>query len=208
MRRWPLVVASWQKVRLGTRLAQSELCRRYRAALLVVCAVGGGCAPHRTAVGAEPDSLPPGVTPTTRGVGIRTVREGIPACEPGHEGALADGVVTIRPGETICLAVEVRGESVTPLAAVAPREPQGVVVLRFWQERGTEQMYLSVHNPLETALLYEATMLLPGDTSGQHTSTCPVGAKVVGIEQWPHRIARLRLTRFQTMAWTKPLPCR
>ena len=37
-------------------------------------------------------------------VGAELVRGPIPPCQPGHEAALANGVVTIRRGETICLS--------------------------------------------------------------------------------------------------------
>src|ERR1700759_2792589 len=83
---------------------------------------------------------------------VRTVKEPIPVCQSGLEGSLVDGVVTIRPGEAICVHLETRGDEVVPTGVVTSAD-EATLVVRLWQEPGLEgNTFLSLHNPLDALL--------------------------------------------------------
>ena len=141
-------------------------------------------------------------------VGIRVAKESPPSCETGHEGALAGGAVTILPGETICLKVKVTGDFVTPVAVVDVADPADTLILKFWQEPGTHDMFLTLHNPLNAFLTYKAFMLRPGNLQREYTTSCPVLSKRLGIEQWPHLVNELTLSDFASIPESKKIGCR
>lgn len=152
---------------------------------LLVVAASAGCA-----------SSPPMTTATAATAAIDAVRGGVPACEPGHERALVNGVVAIHPGETICLGMKKDATGIIPLAVVdSGTAASSVVVVRFWLEG--DQSFLSVHNPFPSNIKYRAGMLLAGENRPRATSSCPVLSRRMSLEHWPHRIAELLLTDFR-----------
>ena len=140
-------------------------------------------------------------------IGVREAGKAPPSCEPGHEDSLSGGSVTIRPGETICLTIQVQDSSVVPIAVVATANPEHTLILKFWQEPGTTDMVLTVHNPLSTFFRYKAHMLRPGSIGFEYTSSCPVLSKRLGIEQWPHVITELRLSDFAALPESETMTC-
>lgn len=141
-------------------------------------------------------------------IGARVVGEPTPTCEAGHESALSNGSVTIRPGETICIALELRGDAVIPSRVVSTANPENTLVLRFWQEPGKDEMVLTLHNPLHTFLRYQAVMLRPGSSRVEYTSSCPVLSRRIGMEYWPHKISELTLSNFEQLPDSKTIECR
>jgi hypothetical protein len=141
-------------------------------------------------------------------VGLRVAAEPKPACQSGHDNALSNGVITIRPGETICVALQANGMSVVPARVVASATSQDTMVVKFWQEPGTNKMFLSVHNPLHGFLRYRAEMVRPGSLQYQYTSTCPVLSDRLGIENWPFPITALNLSNFETLPDSKTMECK
>ncbi len=140
-------------------------------------------------------------------VGLRVAGEATPACEPGHEGALSGGSVTIRPGQTICLNVQVDSSSVVPVAVVSTADSENTLILKFWQEPGSGDSVLTVHNPLSTFLRYKAHMLRPRSSQSEYTSSCPVLSKRFGLEHWPYAISELTLSGFETLPESGTITC-
>lgn len=140
-------------------------------------------------------------------IGVREAGEAPPPCEPGHEDSLSGGAVTIRPGETICLTIQAQDNSVVPVAVVATANPENTLILKFWQEPGTTDMVLTVHNPLPTFFRYKAHMLRPGSSVYEYTSSCPVLSKRLGIEHWPHAITVLKLSDFSSFPDSDTMTC-
>jgi len=140
-------------------------------------------------------------------VGKRLLGDPAPACQAGYEGSLAGGAVTILPGQTLCLKLELRGESVLPVSVVSVANPEDTLILKFWQEPGTDEMFLSLHNPLSTFLRYQAYMLRPGQQEREYTSSCPVLSKRIGVEQWPHLVSEITLSGFTSLPESKALSC-
>jgi len=131
----------------------------------------------------------------------------IPACGPGRTDALANGALTIMPGQTVCISVQARGDSVVPVAVVSAYTPDTTLVIRFWQEPEAGDTYLAVYNPLDGLLQYQAAMRLPDSLLPKHTSTCPVLSRRRGIERWPHPVATLVLSDFKLLADSASMTC-
>jgi hypothetical protein len=145
---------------------------------------------------------------TMDSVGLRVVAEPVPACQSGHDDALSNGMITIRPGETICVVLEVKGTSVSATRVVTSANPQNTLVVKFWQEPGTNDMFLSVHNPLNSYLRYQAEMLRSGSLQYAYTSSCPVLSRRLGIENWPFQIAVLNLSNFKVLPDSNTMECK
>jgi hypothetical protein len=129
-----------------------------------------------------------------------------PGCTAGHEKAVSSGAVTIHPGETICVVLKVRGQSVIATGATSTNSDK-TLVLRFWQDPGTKAMVLTVHNPLGEYLRYKAHMLLPGVGRHEYTSSCPVLSNRLAIEHWPHPISELVLSNFELLPDSATITC-
>jgi hypothetical protein len=155
-------------------------------------------------------SQPPPVAPTDLGrVAMRTTAESVPACESGHEAALADGVLVIRPGQTICLILGVEGGRIVSTAIASTSTPDNTLVVRAWIEPGTNETFLSLHNPLSTFLSYEAFLTRPGESRTEYTSSCSVLSKRLGIEHWPYLVGQFQLRGFTALSDTqKDVVCR
>jgi len=164
-----------------------------RRVLILGLLVLGGCA-------SAPKS-------TMEKVGVRVAAEPAPACQSGHDSAISNGVITIRPGETICVTLEANGTSVAPTRVVPSTTPQDTLVVKFWQEPGTNEMFLSVHNPLGNFLKYQAQILRPDSLQYEYTSSCPVMPRLLGIENWPFPIAVLSLSNFKLLPDPKTAEC-
>ena len=173
-----------------------------KGALLVLLAgLLAGCSSAPPASPAPPQS-------TLERVAIRTVGEPVPSCEPGHEGALVDGVLTIGPGEAICVQIEVRGDEVVALGVVATATAGNTLVVRSWREPGSSETFMSLHNPLETNLSYEANMLRAGTSQWEYTSSCAVLSRRIGIEHWPYSISQFKLNAFKSLPPSQQIECR
>lgn len=140
-------------------------------------------------------------------IGVRVGGEQRPTCEPGHEDALSNGAITILPGQTICVTVQVHGNSVVPLSVVSSEDPGNTLILKFWQESSTNDMVLTVHNPLATFLRYRAYMILPGSSRPVYTTSCPVLSKRFGLEHWPHAISLITVENFESLPLSQTITC-
>jgi hypothetical protein len=141
-------------------------------------------------------------------IGLDAAKAPRPSCEQGREGALANGAITIRPGETVCFTVRAEGNSIAPSEVVASDSPDSTVVLSFWLDPTTSDAVLTIYNPLGEFLIYRAHMLLPGATQLEYTSSCPVLSKRMGIEHWPYPIAELTLSSFETAPDSATITCK
>jgi len=134
-------------------------------------------------------------------------KESIPPCERGHSRALARGVLTIRPGETVCLSFRAEGSALSPLSVVDVAGQESTLVVRFWREENTGDMFLALYNPFPNYLQYQATMLLSGSSQHQHTSTCPVLSGHRNVESWNIPVTELRLSAFKLLPDSESVAC-
>lgn len=167
-----------------------------RSAILVLLAFISGCVSAPT-----PKS-------NLEQIALDTANDPRPSCEPGHEGALANRAITIRPGEVICFNVRSEGNTLIPTEIVSTDAPERAVVLKLWLDPTTGDAVLTVHNPLSAFLRYQAYMFRPGATQREYTSSCPVLSKRMSLEHWPYPIAALTLSHFTTEPESKSITCK
>ena len=146
-----------------------------------------------------------GAEPTTEQVYVRASTEAVPVCETAHPGVLAKGIVTLKPGETVCLSLRVIGNSVVPTASTQSHDPKNTLVLKAWYEAGAT--FLVVYNPLPEFLGYQAALQQSVGAQSQHTSVCSVLPLRRGIERWPYPIAALSLSEFKLLPDSKSVIC-
>jgi len=138
----------------------------------------------------------------------RVAKEPVPSCETGHSEALANGVITIKPGQTICVSFQAQGDILVPTAIVEASEKKETLVIRFWKEDSAGDMFLALFNPFPSPLRYEAYMLLPDSSQHQHTSTCPVLSRRRNVEFWNIPVTELTISNFKLLPESQATACR
>ena len=146
-----------------------------------------------------------GAESTTEQIYVRASTEPVPACETAHAGVLADGIVSLKPGETICLSLRAVGNSVVPTTATQSHDQKNTLVLKAWYEAGAT--FLVVYNPLPVFLGYQAALQQSVGAQSQHTSVCSVLPLRRGIERWPYPIVTLSLSEFKLLPDSKSVVC-
>jgi hypothetical protein len=119
-----------------------------------------------------------------------------PTCESGHDAALNGGVITISPGQVVCVQLRIEGDTIVPVSIVSAANPETTLVLRSWIDAESSDTFLTLHNPLDLLLRYEASMLRADASQAEYTSSCPVLSRRVSIEHWPYPIQELRIGKF------------
>jgi hypothetical protein len=138
---------------------------------------------------------------------IRVITEAQPPCTTGREGTLSGGVVTIRPGETICVDVEDTGNAVS-LSGVVTVVSGKTLVITFRRDTDPPSMILTVRNPFGRFLRYKSGLLRPGASNYVYTSSCPVLSGRIGIELWPYPIDAMKLNAFELLSDASDTSCR
>src|SRR5262245_18724381 len=90
--------------------------------------------------------------------------EGPPECGAPNADTLEDGLVVIRPGQTICIAATSWGNVVTLVRVVPSSSTDGAarpIILRSW--RDGSDVFLTIRNPYSRYLKYRAGVVLPGE---------------------------------------------
>jgi len=131
-----------------------------------------------------------------------------PACQSGHDAALRDGVVTIRPGQTVCVQLRLDGSVVVPETIVSVADPESTLILKAWLDADNSDTFLTLHNPLDVFLRYEASMLVPSASRHEYTSSCPVLSRRLSMEHWPYPIDELTLRHFSAEPESETIECR
>jgi hypothetical protein len=122
-------------------------------------------------------------------------------CDAPQDDTLADGLVVIRPGQTICIAATSLGSVVTAVRVVrstVTEESARPIILRSW--RDGSDVYLTIRNPYARYLKYRAAVVLPGEARPRDTKTCPVLSDYrPTIEHWPQLVDEILLTDFRLL---------
>jgi len=140
-------------------------------------------------------------------IGERTDKIKTPECESGHEKAFANGVLAIKPGETICLTITMNGKTVVPVAVTETANPESTLVIRFSQKPNQHEATLMLFNPLNKHLRYRANMQRPGKLQDEYTTTCPVLSHRFGIEGWSYDVEVLKLSGFEALSDSNMMEC-
>ena len=151
-------------------------------------------------VASPPERIDPPTRPT---------RNEPPECGPAQEDTLADGLVVIRPGESVCIAATSWGDVVTLVRVVTSAETEGAarpIILRSW--RDGSDVYLTIRNPYPRYLKYRAGVVLPGEVRPRDTKTCPALSDYrPTLEHWPQLIDEILLTDFRLLPEGAALAC-
>lgn len=120
---------------------------------------------------------------------------------------LHDGVIHVLPGEKLYLELDWEGNSLRAIRQVpAVVDAARTLTIEFLQRDAALDMVLQVRNPFAFPIKYHADM---GNFQGgvTQTSTCPVRAGMISIEQWPHPITQLILSGVQRLPDDSPGTC-
>jgi hypothetical protein len=137
--------------------------------------------------------------PVERAATPPAARNPPPECDPAHDDTIVQGVVVIRPGETLCIAVTSVGDVVVPARVVSTTEGSSrPIMLRTWRE-GSE-VFMTIRNPFSRRLRYRAGIVPTGEVRPRDTKTCPaLGDYRPTIEHWPRLVDAILLTDFRLL---------
>jgi hypothetical protein len=110
-------------------------------------------------------------------------------------------ILQIYPGEELNVEAEIKGDSIFSMQVVEKiKHPERTIKIKFFQnvtDRSNTQMILSVVNPFDEKLIYNAMMYTVGSQEWQPTSIIPIHPKLVGYETWPDVIATIALEKWR-----------
>lgn len=109
-------------------------------------------------------------------------------------------MVNMIPNEKVLVEAEVKGGKLFNLKHVQKSEhPERTIELEFTQnqDRKSPFMMLSLKNPFDKGLKYEAGIQSAGQQVFRQTSTIVVRPKLASFESWPDPLTRILLRNFQ-----------
>lgn len=95
-----------------------------------------------------------------------------------------------------------KGSAYAPTETAADHlknEPEGTLIVSFYQIEGRADMALRVEHNLPKPLKFDTQMLraVPNASGMDKTSTCPVRPILADMETWPYPIAIIQMTNFR-----------
>lgn len=111
-----------------------------------------------------------------------------------------DDIVNMIPNEKVLMEAEVKEGKLVNLQHVDKiGHPERTIELEFTQnqDRKSPFMMLSVKNPFDKGLRYEAGIQYHGREGFRKTSTVVVQPKLASFESWPNPLTRILLRNFQ-----------
>ncbi len=110
-------------------------------------------------------------------------------------------VLQIYPSETLLIETEIKGDSIYSMKVVKENiNPEKTIIIDFQQEvknKQNERMILSVTNPFNKTLRYEALMFVNGGSDWTPTSIIPVRPKLKTFEMWNDVILSMVLVEWR-----------
>jgi hypothetical protein len=165
---------------------------------------GGAGSSKRAAdrASAEPERRP-AVTLHLRGNGAHpAVDRAMPASKyVDHD------VIQIQPGEAFTVAGTVQGDRLVHVHRV-PFAPQAKDTLTISFKQEGDMMMLIVESGFSRAVTYTTEMQVPDRPAPLHTSACPVRAKLMTTESWPHPILSMFVKDFALLPAGGSAPCK
>lgn len=112
-----------------------------------------------------------------------------------------DKTIQIYPSEKLFIEVEIKKDTIASMKVVKKNlNPKKTIELDFIQNvngRNHESMFLTVKNPFNKNLRYDALMYVLGNKDWVETSIIPVRAKLQSIEMWNDIILSIVLTNWR-----------
>ena len=110
-------------------------------------------------------------------------------------------VLQIYPGEELNIETEIKGDSIFSMKVVDKIAfPEKTIKLKFFQnapDRKNTQMLLSIVNPFDRKLIYNAMIYTVAGQRWSPTSIIPIQPGLVGYETWPDVIATMALEKWR-----------
>jgi hypothetical protein len=110
-------------------------------------------------------------------------------------------ILQIYPGDQLLIETEIKGDTIFSMKVVAENKfPKKTIILNFAQEiegRAHLQMMLSVTNPFDKSLIYDAAMYRVGKDSWSKTSIIPIRPGLINFETWADIIITLILENWR-----------
>lgn len=110
-------------------------------------------------------------------------------------------VLQIYPTEKIFIETEIKNDSIYSMKVVKENlNPEKTIIIDFKQEvkgKESERMVLTVNNPFDKVLKYEALMFVNGASDWVSTSIIPVRPKLMTFEMWNDVILSLVLVEWK-----------
>ncbi|WP_298144861.1 hypothetical protein [Flavobacterium sp.] len=120
---------------------------------------------------------------------------------PASRYFVKEKILQIYCGETLFVECEIQGDSIHKMQVVEKNlNPSKTIEINFSQsaeDRKNIRTNLSVRNPFEKKLSYQAFMFSPKSEQWVNTSIIPVLPKLVNYELWPHAIISLVLVEWK-----------
>ena len=112
-----------------------------------------------------------------------------------------DKILQIYPSEKIFIETEIKSDSIYSMSVVKENlNPERTIIVEFNQNvqgRIHDGMMLSVKNPFDKTLKYEALMYIHGGTEWIPTSIIPIRPNLVNFELWNDVILSLVLVEWK-----------
>lgn len=112
-----------------------------------------------------------------------------------------DKILQIYPSENIFIETEIKSDSIYSMSVVKENlNPEKTIIVEFNQNiKGNmhDGMMLSVKNPFDKTLKYEAFMYINGGTEWIPTSIIPIRPNLVNYELWSDVILSLVLVEWR-----------
>ena len=114
-------------------------------------------------------------------------------------------VVSIFPGQTVCLSFELESGYLVPHATPEPYADS--VVLRRHESAGGAEPRMAVFNPFALPIKYRAGMRVPDEPRYLATSSCSVIPGGVSSELWWHEIEEIVVANFHFLEDPEAMIC-
>ena len=110
-------------------------------------------------------------------------------------------IIQLYCGEKVFIECEIAGDSIATMKVVESNvNPKKTIEINFTQnaeDRTNISTMLSVKNPFEKKLYYNAIMFTPISQTWKETSIIPIRPKLGSFETWPHAIITLVLEEWR-----------
>ena len=110
-------------------------------------------------------------------------------------------VLQIYPGDKLFIETENKNDTISAMKIVKENKfPKKTIELEFVQDKedkAHQQMMLTVKNPFDKALIYDAAMFRVGGDSWTQTSIIPIMAGLTNFETWADVIITLVLNNWR-----------
>lgn len=120
---------------------------------------------------------------------------------PESPYSIKEKIIQLYCGEKVFIECEIIGDSIATMKVVESNiYPEKTIEIDFKQnaeDRTNISTLLSVKNPFNKSLIYDAIMFTPISQTWKRTSIIPIRPNLINFETWPHAIVTLALEKWR-----------